>query len=171
MVEEQKKQEKEKVSLTQETAKDYLILKKLSTNEQANIRNRVKKGLLKLYKTQYGVAVRKDELIDVLSSKNKIITPKAQGYEIDLSTNSRINCLYRRVANMNRYNRQIVLKDNKLTRYVDQDGYMCINLKEYLSQQVKIIAKRLELKEYKIYGALYEYLWKLYKEEKEDDQE
>lgn len=162
-------QETEK-QITDEEKNDYTIFKMLTDTEKHKVMYLAKKKELTLYKTQYGRLINTQELIYALSKSKIQNVPRSSGYSIDLSTSSKINCLYRRVANMNKQNRDHILKDHSLTRYVDECGYMCINLKEYLKPQIRLIAKKLEVKESMVVSALYDELHKQYLKDKEKEE-
>lgn len=150
----------------EENNENILILKTLDSKSYKRVYHYISTGELERIKTPHGVAVDTLKLQKILGTETRGRKPTTTGYAIDLTTNSKINCLYRRVATMNKYNKEMCQKDNRLTRYVNQDGYMCINLKEYLKPQIKLIAKKLEIREYKVFDAIYDLLHKLYLEEK-----
>lgn len=154
------------LELTDENKDEYIILKTLDKTYYYRINHYFRVGRIHKYHTQYGDAVNKKEVLKVVGTRNP--KPKGKYYKIDLSTPSRINCMYRRFSNMNTYNQNFIKKDNRLTRFYDQDGYMCISLKEYLKDPVSKIAKRLELKQHEVYSAIVDLLYNLYKEEKEE---
>lgn len=147
-------------------SENILILKMLDKKAYKRVYHYISTGAIEKIKTPQGIGVDAEKLQQLLETENRGTKTKKKGYAIDLSVSSKINCLYRRLATMNKYNKDNCQKDNRLTRYVDQDNYMCINLKEYLKPQIKLIAKKLEIKEYKVFDAIYDLVHKLYLEEK-----
>ena len=152
---------------------DILILKEIKdsseyqkiyqyTIDKKRADGSILKARLERIKTPRGIGVRKKDLLKILESEFRGRNPYKTGFEIDLSKPSKINCLYRRLTDMNKSNRQCCQRDNKLQRYVDEENYMCINLKDYIEPQIKLIAKKLECKEYKVFSAIYEVLKEMY---------
>lgn len=129
------------------------------------------KARLQRFKTPYGIGVKKSELMKLLESEFRGRRSQKKGYAINLSTPSKMNALYRRLVDMNETNRNCCQRDNKLPRYVDENGYMCINLKDYIKPQLKLLAKKLECKEHQIFSAIYDLLHIMYLENKHKDEE
>lgn len=116
-------------------------------------------------KTPKGVAVYKEEVENLFKGDydKRGRNSTKMGYAIDLSTPSRMNCLYRRMASMNQRNRQYCEAGTiKCKRYVAQDGWMYINLKDFCKPQIKQLAKKLECKEHEIVACLFDLLHKQY---------
>lgn len=132
------------------------------TTDRTRTDGTIQKAKLQKIKTPKGISVKKDELIKVLESENRGANPSKKGFQIDLSNPSKINCLYRRLTDMNDSNKKCCQRDNKLPRYVDEENYMCINLKDYIAPQIRLIAKKLECKEYRVFSAIYEILKEMY---------
>lgn len=138
---------------------ELVLLKTLSTNLRARIEQYVKSGKMQKIHTPKGVAVNKSELkfiIEHPTPRGKV--PQVQGYSINLTEASRHNCIYKRLADMNRPNKALCQKDNRLPRYIDDFGYACINLYDYLAPQIKQISHKLECREYLIRKAIYQVL-------------
>lgn len=166
-----------KITYKDEDDFDYsnlIVLRDLDPNSYSRIYYYIKDNRLSTINTPKGIAVNKNELQIVLSTPHKSGSKELKGYKIDLSTPSRMNCLYKRLASMNEYNKAICQRDNKLTRYVDENNYVCINLKDYLKPQIKAIAKKLECKEHEITACMFDLLHSLYLKQKgeiENDEE
>lgn len=166
-----------KITLKEEDDCDYshlVILRDLDPNNYSRVYYYIKEKRLTAIDTPKGIGVDKNELQKVLENPHKGGAKELKGYKIDLSTPSRMNCLYKRLASMNKYNKSICQRDNKLTRYVDENNYVCINLKDYLKPQIKAIAKKLECKEHEITACMFDLLHSLYLKQKgelENDQE
>ena len=142
---------------------NLIVLRDLDINDYQKINYYIKNGRIKEVKTPRGKAVSVEDLALAIETKyEKKQKPKVEGYKIDLSSPSRLNSIYRRLANMNDSNRDICQKDNKLKRYVDECGFACINLKDYCKPQIKLLAKKLECKESDIVAGIFDVLHKKY---------
>ena len=151
---------------------DYILLKELDYNSRKKIEHRLRQKQLNRYITSKGVAINKAEYLKVYERETRGRTPKViNGYQIDLSQPSRMNVLYRRFVDMNKKNQNFCKCDNRLPRYVDQNGYACINLKDYIRPQIKQLASKLECKEYQVAGALFDLMIKLHKEDLKNSEE
>lgn len=140
---------------------NMILLSSLGNTEYMRIYNLIKKGKLKQVETSRGLAVNADELETVLElPKSRKCT--VTGYRIDLSQPSRLNRKYKRLADMNKTNRDVCRTDSKLTRYVDENGYVCINLADYCMPQIRMMAKKIECKPHEIVECLYDVLFRHY---------
>lgn len=143
---------------------DLTPLKEYNQNDYSKIYYHISKNYIKKYNLGSTIYFSPSEF----KKEYKISQhhDKKKGYEVDLSGNEKINCLYRLFKNMNKYNKDSVQKDNRLTRYYNEEGYACINLKEYIKPQLKLLAKKLECKEYEIFQPLYDIIYEKYKKDK-----
>lgn len=122
-------------------------------------------------KTPRGYAVEKTEVERVLNTHRQGNKTTKMGYKIDLSAPSRMNCLYRRIASMSKENREYCEVRPGITRYVAQDGYQYVNVKDMCKAQIKLLAKRLECKEHEIVASIFDIMHKKYLEEKGEVEE
>lgn len=144
--------------------KDVVGIKELEQTDQFRVRSLMNKKLINKYKVGKEVYFSPNEIKNM-----KVINTrptKKREYKIDLSTNARINCLYKRLTGMNTKNKQACQKDNRLTRYVDECNFTCINIKDYIKPQIKLIAQKLECKENLVFAKLYELIEDIYKQRK-----
>lgn len=149
----------EKIQATE----DILILKELSGKEYGRIYNHINKGHLERVFTDKGIGVYKDKLLALLSAdETRGRKADRKAIKIDTSMPSKLNCLYKKLTDMNETNRNCCQRDNKLPRYVDQNNCVCINLKDYIKPQISLLAKKLECKQQDIFGALFELIHTLH---------
>lgn len=137
-----------------------LLLKSLDTVTYERIYYYIKTKQIKSIKTPRGIAVDKAKLANLLIQKPTRRIPKGD-FSINLSETSKLNSLFRKLIDMNEPNYRNVCK-NKITKYIDENGDTCINMKDYIKPQVRVLAKKLEVKEYEIIGAIYDLLHKKY---------
>lgn len=147
---------------------NYILLKKLKESERVRAYKFIKMGLLTKEKTPQGFAVDKTELAKQVSKTMIGSKLERGGFQIDLSSPSRLNCLYKRFADMNAKNK-IACQNGKLPRYVDEKGFLCINLKDYIKPQVELIAKKLECKPIEVYNNMFELIQKINKHNYEEE--
>lgn len=144
----------------QENLENYILLKKLGASERTRAYKFINMGVVSKVKTSMGIAVDKTQLEKAIYETTIGKKVEKGGFKIDLSVPSRLNCLYKRLADMNKSNKQFCQMDNRLPRYVDEKGYTCINLKDYLKPQIDLIAKKLECKPIDVYNHIFELIQK-----------
>lgn len=146
----------------EELTDKMILLKKLIQKDRTRLEYYIRLGRLKKIETEQGFAVLREDVVDALSKKNR---GKRTGTPIDLSKPSKINCLYRKIRDMNDLNRRICLSNSlHLKRYIDENDYLRINLKEYIAPQIRVLASKLEMKESEVFGALFDLIYEKYKE-------
>lgn len=143
---------------------DIEYFKDFDLKTYRNIYNLVKDGKLKKYNTDKGIGFSKSEFIELQKTLKKG-RPIKNAYRIDLSVPSKINCLYRHLAEMNKSNKECCQKNNKLQRYLDENGKVYINIKDYIYPQIKLIAKKLECKQSLVASKISDLIQELYKKE------
>lgn len=143
-----------------------IILKELDTQTYNKIYQYIHKKLINKIITPRGVAINKNELQELTFYERRGRHTTQTGYKIDLSTPSRMNCLYKRIASMNKTNKDYCESKSKLPKYVAQDGYLYVNIKDMCKPQIKQLAKRLECKEHEIVSCLFDLLHKKYLKER-----
>lgn len=146
---------------------ELIVLCELDTNTMCKLRYYTKLPItdechIEKIKTPRGYAVKKVDVEKALNIQRKGRPCRKSGYQIDLSTPSRMNCLYKRIASMNKTNKDYCESKSKMTKYVAQDGYLYVNIKDMCRPQIKQLAKRLECKEHEIIGCLFDLLHKKY---------
>lgn len=149
---------------------DLIILNDLDSKSYNRIYYYLYKKKLKKIMTPQGIAVDKKRAIEILKTQ-RIKKTEKNVYQIDLSQHSKINSLYRRLCDMNKYNRNMALKDDRLQRYRTEDGKKAICMTDYLAPQIKILAKKIECPKAKVMGAIFDLLHNLYLEEKQERKE
>lgn len=161
----------ENEKITTNDYSDYILLKQLTPNERRKAEYYVKIGRLEKEKTEHGMAVDRNKYLSAIEHASISRKIENGGYRIDLSTPSKMNCLYRRLADMSKHNRDCCRTDSGLPRYVDENGYTCINLKDYIRPQVQLIAKKLECRPVEISNAIFEVIAKINKKDYSEDNE
>ena len=121
-----------------------IILKELNTQTYNRIYQYINKKQISKIKTPRGIAVKKGELEKLTFYERRGRHTTQTGYKIDLSTPSRMNCLYRRIASMNKSNKDYCEAKSKMVKYVAQDGFLYVNIKDFCKPQIKQLAKKLE---------------------------
>lgn len=127
--------------------KDRLPLASLTEQERKQVLHFAKLGEVRLYNAlnNGGICVKQSELKTALQNKQYKKTGKIPiGEFIDLSVQTRLSCLFKRVATMNTQNKKQCEKLD-IKHYVDHENYLCINLLDYLEPQINVIANKLEI--------------------------
>ena len=150
---------------------ELIVLCELDTNNMCKLRYYTTLPItdechIEKIKTPRGYAVKKADVEKAFSVERRGRPSQKSGYQIDLSTPSRMNCLYKRIASMNKANKDYCESKSKMTKYVAQDGYLYVNIKDMCRPQIKLLAKRLECKEHEIVSCLFDLLHKKYLKEK-----
>ena len=127
---------------------------------------------LEKIKTPRGYAVYADALTRVLNTETRGRKKRTRGYRIDLSTPSKINCLYRRIASMNKRNKDYCESGRlDIPKYVAEDDYLYINLLDYCKPQIIQLARKLECKPHKVKACLFDLLHSQYVKERKINKE
>lgn len=142
--------------------KNFFIVKKLSPTDKKRLHHYMyHSNKIPQYNSQFGLVIRRIDVENALMHKGKNANLRQLGYGIDFSQKSRLNCIYRRIKDLNNTNSKIVRNSN-IQRYTDELGYTYINLFDYAQQQIKLLARKFECSQYEVRGALYEILRKQY---------
>lgn len=152
---------------TDEFTEDMILFKDLKESDKQRLYYYSRTNRLKIYSTPQGKAVKKQDVVDLGRDD---IAKGRKGLPLDLSTPSKINCLYRRIRDMNENNKRACLANYlKLKRYIDEKGFVRINLREYITPQIKILANKLEVKESEIFSAIYDIIYDKYQKDREKE--
>ena len=154
---------------TEQTIPDDIeLFRDFDLKTYRNIYNFVKNSKLKKYKTEKGIGFSKSEFLE-LQKRTRKGRPIKNGYNIDLSTPSKINCLYRHLTKMNKSNKECCQNNNRLQRYIDENGRACINIKDYVYPQIKLIAKKLECKPSLVASKISDLIQEIYQKESKNE--
>lgn len=149
-----------------EIPNDLQSLKELDSTSYAKVYYYIRNGMIKKYKTEKGFEFSIGEYKNYITNHITDCTRK-KAYRIDTSTTAKINCLYKRFIDMDKANKELCQRDNRLTRYIDQNGNTCINIRNYIQPQIKLLAKKLECKEKFVFAKIYELIQELHKKRRE----
>lgn len=155
---------------------NIILLKQCDSKTRKRFTYYIMKGLVDKVKTPNGVGIYKGQIIKVVTDMDRKHggSKNLEGYRIDLSTPSKMNCMYKRLNTFTASNISAI-KSLDIPRYVDEHNFVCINLKDFLRPQIKMIAKKLQCKEHLVWASLMDLLYSLYlhdrkkRRESEDD--
>lgn len=128
----------------------------------------IKRGKIEGIKTSKGMAIHEKD-INYFNTIHRNDDKVASGFQISLNETSRINALYYKVADMNEQNRKLINNSTvyrKIPRYVAEDGYVYINIKDFIKPSLKVVAKRIECPVKEVENCIFALLKKLYTKRK-----
>lgn len=104
----------------------------------------INSGKCKKINTPMGIAINVEEFKEVIR-QNQIKLSRTQ---INLQDLNKFNALYVRLDDMTQHNKIAVCNQStkKIPRYQDEYGYTVINIMDYVEPQIKMLARKLNVR-------------------------